>query len=284
MATAVVCDDDVVARSAITVSCEEAGLEVVAETDSGNDAAELIRRFGVDVLVLDLSLTDGSGERTLERLNEEGREVAVVVFSAFANDPWPLLRLGVQEVIAKPDFELLQQVLLRIGSAIDSKVRADERRAASREVRPAPKMWRSPSGVNPHHELPPPSAEHETGHAAIAITVVALEDLEKDVGPLLAADCRLAVAAALRSELRIQDLLHEAPEVDGFIALLRGGDARSAGAVWSRLMAKLPALGLPGEVRGAASRVDSMGPADAVARVVGALSSATVASPSFLSV
>src|SRR6188474_1833208 len=101
MATAVVCDDDVVARSAITVSCEEAGLEVVAETDSGSDAAELIRRFGVDVLVLDLSLTDGSGERTLERLNEEGREVAVVVFSAFASDPWPLLRLGVQEVIAK---------------------------------------------------------------------------------------------------------------------------------------------------------------------------------------
>jgi CheY-like chemotaxis protein len=284
MATAVVCDDDVVARSAITVSCEEAGLEVVAETDSGSDAAELIRRFGVDVLVLDLSLTDGSGERTLERLNEEGREVAVVVFSAFANDPWPLLRLGVQEVITKPDFELLQQVLLRIGSAIDSKVRADERRAASREVRPAPKMWRSPSGVNPHHELQHAIGELEVGDAAIGITLVALEDLEKDVGPLLAADCRLAVAAALRSELRIQDLLHEAPEVDGFIALLRGGDARSAGAVWSRLMAKLPALGLPGEVRGAASRVDSMGPADAVARVVGALSSATVASPSFLSV
>ena len=122
------------------------------------------------------------------------------------------------------------------------------------------------------------------GDSALAVSIVGLDSLEADVGRLLAADCRLAFAAALRAELRIQDLLHEAPEVDGYIALLRGGDARAAGAVWSRYSAKLATLTLPGEVRGAASRVESIGPNDALARVVGALSGATLASPSFVSV
>jgi CheY-like chemotaxis protein len=284
MATAVVCDDDAVARSAITVSCEEAGLEVVAETDSGVDAAELIRRFGVDVLVLDLSLSDGSGERVLERLNADGREVAIVVFTSYASDPWPLMRLGVQEVVAKPDFELLQQVLKRMATSLDAALLGDERRAASREVRPAPKVWRSPSGVSPHHELGPVLEELEMGDSALAVAIVGLESLESDVGALLTADCRLAYASALDSELRIQDLLHEAPEVGGFIALLRGGDARAAGAVWSRFTAKAAAASLPGEVRGAASRVEAAGGNDAAARVFGVLRAANLASPTFVSV
>ena len=46
----------------------------------------------------------------------------------------------------------------------------------------------------------------ETGDAVLAITIVGLEALETDVGPLLTADCRLAVAGVLRDELRVQDL------------------------------------------------------------------------------
>jgi hypothetical protein len=41
---------------------------------------------------------------------------------------------------------------------------------------------------------------------------------------------------------------------------------------------------LPGEVKGAASRVDSLGAADAVARAIGALQAASVGSPAFVSV
>ena len=279
-----VCDDDPVARAAITVSCEEAGLEVVAETDSGSDAAELIRRFDVDVHVLDLSLGDGSGERTVEALNEERTGVAVVVFTAYASDPWRLLRLGVREVIEKPDFELLQDVLTKIGATVDSSAPPDDRRVASREVSEAPPMWRSPAGVCSYHDLTHALLGMEVGDAVLAITVVGLEALESDVGPLLAADCRLAVAGALRDELRVQDLLHEAPEVGGFVALLRGGDARAAGAVWSRLTAALRTSSLPGEVKGATSRVDTVGANDAVARAIGELQSAAVGGPSFISV
>jgi CheY-like chemotaxis protein len=284
MATAVVCDDDSVARAAITVCCEEAGLEVVAETNSGSDAVELIRRFGVDVLILDLSLSEGSGEGVLERIIEEGVDVSIVVFSAYADDPWRLLRMGVVEVVAKPEFELLQTVLNRLGSSMDTAQRIDERRSSSREVNPAPKIWRSPAGVSPHHDLTHSLGDLEVGDSVLAVTLVGLDALEADIGPLLTADCRLAVAATLREELRIQDLLHEAPEIHGFVALLRGGDARAAGAVWSRLVSSLRTTSLPGEVKGAASRVDSLGPADAVNRAVGSLRTATVGSPAFLSV
>jgi CheY-like chemotaxis protein len=284
LATAVVCDDDPVARAAITVSCEEAGLEVVAETDRGSDAVELIRRFGVDVLVLDLSLGDGSGERTVEALNEEGTGVSVVVFTAYASDPWRLLRLGVREVIEKPDFELLQDVLTKMGTSIDSSAPPDDRRVASREVSDAPPMWRSPAGVSSYHDLTHSLLGMEIGDAVLAITVVGLEALETDVGPLLAADCRLAVAGTLCDELRVQDLLHEAPDISGFVALLRGGDARAAGAVWSRLTAALRTSSLPGEVKGATSRVDSMGANDALARAIGELQSAAVGTPAFISV
>jgi CheY-like chemotaxis protein len=282
MATVVVCDDDRVARASISVTCEEAGLEVVAETDSGADASELVRRFGVDVLVLDLALSDGSGERVLDQLHADGSPVVVVVFTAYAADPWRLLRKGVREVIEKPDFNALQEVLTGLNASLEEEVPANDRRLASRDVTDAPRMWRSPAGVSTAHDLVYSLQEVEPGDAILAVALVGLEALETDVGPLLTADCRLAVAGALRDELRVQDLLHEAPEVDGFVALLRGGDARAAGAVWSRLTTDLRSSGLPGEVKGAATRVDALGGSDAVARALGALKGAAVGSPAFV--
>ncbi len=285
MATVVVCDDDAVVRAAVSVVCEEAGLEVVAETDSGADAAEMVRRFGVDVLVLDLSLSDGSGERTLLALNEAGSDAAIIIFSAYADDPARLQRLGAREVIGKPDFELLETVLNNLGESVDEVAgRPDDRRLASRAVERAPKMWRSPAGVSSHHDLAQSMLTIEEGDGVLVIAVVGLEALEADVGPLLVADCRLAVAGVVRDQLRVQDLLHEAPEIDGFVAFLRGGDARAAGAVWSRVSAGVRKDGLMGEIRGAASRVDGLGVKDAVARAVGALQGASPSSAPFVSV
>ena len=287
MATVVVCDDDKVVRAAVSAVCADAGLEVVAETDSGADCVDMVRRFGVDVLVLDLSLSDGSGEHTLETLAQEGSQVAVVIFTAYASDPGRLIRLGAREVVDKPDFALLGDVLKQLGTSVDhaaAGVKGDERRLASRDVVAVAKMWRSPAGVASRQDLTHSLLQLEVGDAALAVTVAGLGPLEADVGPLLAADCRLAVAGILRDELRVQDLLHEAPEVAGFVALLRGGDARSAGAVWSRLTAAVREAAVPGEIKGAASRVDTSGPREAVARAVGALQRVDMGSPAFASV
>ena len=285
MATVVVCDDDKVARAAISSLCAEVGLEVVAETDSSADAAELVRRFGVDVLVLDLSLSDGSGEYALRDLKAEGSPVSVIIFTAYATDPAKLIRLGAREVVEKPDFDVLRGVLTNVAASAEGVIaHPDERRVASRPIDPAPPIWRSPAGVSSRHDLTHSLLELQTGDAALAITVVGLETLEADVGPLLVADCRLAVAGAFRDELRVQDLLHETPEITGFVALLRGGDARAAGAVWSRLSTVLRTFDVPGEVKGAASRVDGVGAKDAIARALGALQSAALGSPAFVSV
>lgn len=285
MATVVVCDDDTVTRAAISAICEDAGLEVVAETDSGADAAEMVRRFGVDSMILDLALSDGSGERILTTLGEDGVSVAVVVFTAYARDPGRLMRLGARDVVEKPDFDRLREVMARLGTALDeAPASTDERRSASRDVDPAPSMWCSPAGVLARTDLSQSLLTLLPGDAALAVAVVGLETMEAEVGPLLVADCRLAVAGALRTELRVQDLLHEAPEIGGFLALLRGGDARAAGAVWSRLTASVRGSGLPGEIKAAASRVDSVGGKDAMARAIGALQGSSVGSPSFVSV
>lgn len=285
MATVVVCDDDPVARAAVSAVCATAGLEVVAETDNSHDAVEMVRRFGVDVLLLDLSLSDGSGEEALNVLEADGSHASVIVFTAYASDPPRLLRLGAREVVEKPDFERLGAVLGGLGASIgDHAESPDNRRVASREVGTAPKLWRSPAGVSSHHDLTYSLDQMEAGDAALAVTVVGLDLLEADVGPLLVADCRLAVAAILRDELRVQDLLHEAPEVGGFVALIRGGDARASNAVWSRLTEAVRTAGLPGEIKGAASRVDSLGAKDAVARAIGALQPAAIGSSTFLTV
>jgi len=284
MARVVVCDDDAVVRGAVTTVCEDAGLDVVAETDSGLDAAEMVRRFGVDLVVLDLSLADGSGERAIEALHADGSKAEVIVFTAYADEAPRLLRLGAREVVEKPDLELLGDILARVAASIDALVQHDDRRIASRAVPDMPAMWRSPAGVCSRHDLEHSLLSLEVGDAVLAVTVVGLEVLEQDVGPLLTADCRLAVAATLREVLRIQDLLHEAPEVDGYLALVRGGDARSAGAVWSRLSAGLRTSSLPGDVKGAATRIDARGATEAVDRVLGALGNGSVGLPAFVSV
>jgi CheY-like chemotaxis protein len=284
VATVVVCDDDRVTRAAVSTACTEAGLEVVAETDSGADAAEMVRRFDVDILVIDVAISDGSGERTLATLEADDASATVIVFTAYAPDPGKLRRLGASNVVEKPDLDLLADVLRAAGSAAAANGVQADRRSSSRAVELPPKVWRSPAGVSAHQDLLHALLRMEPGDAVLAVTVVGLEGLEADVGPLLTADCRLAVAGVLRDELRVQDLLHEVPEVQGFVALIRGGDARAAGAVWSRLTAGVTEAKLPGEVKGATSRVDTVGANDAVARAVGALQGAAVGSPAFVSV
>jgi CheY-like chemotaxis protein len=283
VATVVVCDDNKTVRAAISTACAEAGLDVVAETDSGADAVEMVRRFGVDVVILDHGLADGTGESTVTTLRAEAPKTALIVFSEHVTDPTRLRRQGVRDVVEKPAFDALAAALIHVQTVPDRSGHPDDRRHGSHEVVDPPKLWRSPAGVCAHQDLTHSLQTLEAGDAALAVTVVGLERLEADVGPLLAADCRLAVAGALREELRVQDLLHEAPQIDGFLALLRGGDARASGAVWARLTEAVRADELPGQLKGASARVSELGPKDATSRAVGALLEASLTTPTYSS-
>jgi CheY-like chemotaxis protein len=275
MATVVVCDDDSVARSAVSSLCEEAGLQVVAETDRGGDAIELIRRFGVDVLVLDLSLPDGPGEGAIEALCVAPDPPAIVVFTAYARDAARLLGLGAAEVVEKPAFGDLRAALDRVRQSVDVEIdltdAATERRFASRVVLPAPPLWRSPSGVSTEGDLDLSLAHVIEGDAVLVVALQDVDGLDASVGAALATDCRLLPGRLLRTTLRAQDVVHDAPEVDGFVAILRGGDDRAAEAAWHRLQDLAQAIGVPGRLAGAHTQVDAMGGADAVARAVVAL-------------
>ena len=71
----VVCDDDVTLRGVVSRLAESVGHTVIAETDTAEDAVELISRFGAEGLVLDLSLPWGSGMVAVRAL----RDLAIAV-------------------------------------------------------------------------------------------------------------------------------------------------------------------------------------------------------------
>jgi CheY-like chemotaxis protein len=271
-------------RTVISALCEEAGLDVVAETDNGGDAVELVRRFGIDVLVLDLSLKDSSGAGTLHQLHDDGLQPHIIVFTAYVDEPSALTALGARSVIEKPDLEGLADALVAVVRSDRGVAPTDERRRASHPVDEPPPLWRSPSGLAASQDLVHSLERVDQGDAVLGIAVSSLEALEGDVGALLIADCRLAVARLLRTTLRVQDLLHEAPDGDDFVAFLRGGDSRSADAVWARFAATCRTADLPGRVHGVAARVDALGPGDALARVAGALGAVHPDTPPFTSV
>jgi CheY-like chemotaxis protein len=284
MSTAVVCDDDPALRAAISKLCDEVGLEVVAETNVAGDAAMLVGRFGVSVLVIDTSLSAGSGESALEMIRNEGLRPQIIVFSMYADDVPRLRSLGAREVIAKPDLVALRAALERVSAAVVTVAPGEDRRLASRVTEESPPIWRSPSGVAAAQDLTHSILALEPGDSVLTVRILGLDGVEADVGRLLADDCRLAIARLLRAELRVQDLLHLATDGDVLVAMLRGGDARSADAVWSRLLTAIRYEGLPGEPHGAGSRVDGQGGGDAVARAVGAVLSTGIGGPPFLSV
>jgi CheY-like chemotaxis protein len=271
MVSVVVCDDDRILRGTVSDLCTEAGLEVVAETDSGTDAIELVRRFGVDALVLDLSLPDGSGEQALAALRELDPQPAVVVFTAYASDPARLIRLGAREVVEKPDFDRLASVLAAVaeqGIAAGAATDPSERRRTSRPVEPLADLWRSPSGISTAADLPRTIQCTTDGDALLLVSVHGLGTLEADVGRLLAADCLLTCGRLLRATLRVQDVVHESTDVAGFVAVLRGGDARAAEAAWDRLEVLVGEAGLPVQLSATHARVDNRGAPDALTRVL----------------
>ncbi len=277
MPTAVVCEDDAVLRRTLTAICEQIGFRVVAEVDSGADAVELTRRFGVDLLLLDLGLPDGiSGQETLGALQDLSPYPSVVVFTAYAPNPEEILRLGAQEVVEKPNLDQLIVVLERMVNQPDLHRTArhepgDERRREFRPVGPPPELWRSPSGVSSDADLVHTLAATEPGDTVIVIAVGGLELVDAAIGPMLAADNRLAVARALRQTLRVQDVVHDLEKFDGFVAVLRGGDHTAAAAVWARLLERTSIDGMHGHLSGAYASVTELGGRDALVRAVAAV-------------
>jgi CheY-like chemotaxis protein len=276
MLTAVVCDDDDVMRGVVRDLAEERGLKVLAETDHGIDVVDLVRRFDVDVVLLDLVLPDLSGEDVLVRLQEQGLRPWIVVFTAYDTDDARLRSLGVETILHKPDLSALGDAISELQRAGPSRppsaggATGAERRQPRREVQVDDPIWRSPSGVEPASALGTHLATCEPGDMVLAVAVDGLDGIAARFGDLLAHDCVLEVARSFSATLRSQDSLVQEPACEGLVLLLRGGDERAATAAWRRTQAKLAATGTGLTAR--AAWVTIVGSAnEARARAVGAV-------------
>lgn len=109
-ATAIVCEDDRVARALISELISARGGQVLAETDQAPDAIALIERFKPTLVVTDLALAGGTGMEVVDFASSEGSRCQVVVFTSYDSDIRATARPRVR-VVAKPDFELLERAL-----------------------------------------------------------------------------------------------------------------------------------------------------------------------------
>jgi CheY-like chemotaxis protein len=286
MPNAVICDDDAVLRSVVADLAEGAGLTVVAETDHGGDVLTLVRRFGIDVVVLDLSLGHMSGNDVMAALREEGLSPQVVVFSAYAEDDPSLRSLGAGWIVDKPDLVRLAEALREAAATASALAQASEdgrasgagpagvgqeRRFASRAAEEPFPVWRSPSGIEPSAEIPARLATCAPGDSVLAVLVEDPTSVRERAGDLVAADCVLEVARVLRATVRIQDIVLEDPACHGFLVLLRGGDSHASDAAWARTLRAMRERPTAARVRAGAALVDSDdGPPSARSRAVAA--------------
>ncbi len=213
--SAILCDDDPVLRSVVAELAGQAGVEVLAETDSAGDAIELVERFWPDIVVLDLALAKGSGLDVIDHLQHADEPPRVILFTAFdgTGTDRPFV-----DAVRKPDFDRLSALLA------DSSRTVGERRRSGRTV--APPRSRTDTGLDDTDDFYSVLAAAQPEDTLVTLTIA----------PETVPD----VALALRQAIRIQDRVIR--RHDRLVALLIGGGAAAAPALTDRLSKRLPGV------------------------------------------
>ena len=96
-------EEDLIAARGITLMLKGAGA-VVDQTDSGEDALELLRHYEYDIIVLDLALPDIDGFEVVRRLRVSRNDTPVLVLSGLTMPQARVkaLSLGADDFITKP--------------------------------------------------------------------------------------------------------------------------------------------------------------------------------------
>jgi DNA-binding NarL/FixJ family response regulator len=80
----VVADDHPIVLAGLAgILSSDRGIRIVGQAEDGQQAVELIRKGGVDVLLLDLAMPGRAGLSLLRQLLDEGNDLRVIVFSAY---------------------------------------------------------------------------------------------------------------------------------------------------------------------------------------------------------
>ena len=103
MTRVVIVDDQALIRQGITGLLQVAGIDVVGEADDGSNAIEVITRTAPDVVLLDMRMPRFDGIWTLDRLQEKGIDIPVLMLTTFDDDALVLdaLRAGARGYLLK---------------------------------------------------------------------------------------------------------------------------------------------------------------------------------------
>lgn len=99
-----IADDHPITRSALRCYLEDHDdLRVVAEAACGRDAIDLVRTYGLDVLLLDIDMPGQSGIDALGMIKAKAPQVGVLVLSAYPEHQYavPLIRNGASGYLNK---------------------------------------------------------------------------------------------------------------------------------------------------------------------------------------
>lgn len=97
-------DDHAVVRSGLRMLLEsQAGIEIVGEAESGEEALEKIRSLRPDVVLMDIAMPDMSGIEATRRIKEKYAETAVLALTMHEDDQYffEMLNAGASGYVPK---------------------------------------------------------------------------------------------------------------------------------------------------------------------------------------
>ena len=110
----IVDDHDIVRIGFRQILSEHSRFKVAAEAATAADALEALRHGKFDIVLLDLSLPDGSGIDVLRRIKAQYPEIRVLVLSGFSEEQYGInmLRAGAAGFLSKtcPSEELIKAI------------------------------------------------------------------------------------------------------------------------------------------------------------------------------
>lgn len=103
MATVLVVDDSEFMRRVIKNILENGGHKVM-EAKNANEALELFKKFGADVITMDIVMPETDGIETVKRLKEADDKVKIIMVSALGHQKTVMraLEAGALDFIMKP--------------------------------------------------------------------------------------------------------------------------------------------------------------------------------------
>jgi DNA-binding NarL/FixJ family response regulator len=142
--TVVLADDHQILREGLgRLLAAEFDIEVVAEAGTGIEALEALRRYQVDVLVLDLSMPDMPGMDLIKRMRSEFPAVKVLVLTMHTEDQYAVraFRSGASGFITKDSAadQLVQAIRkLSKGGAYVTSALAERMAVGLKDMQDAP--------------------------------------------------------------------------------------------------------------------------------------------------